>query len=167
MKTIRMIAIAASLCVLAAACKTTGKAGAFGPTTGSDVTISASLSVDKGNLSDSMSVQALSIGMTGQSVQKTAPLIGTNTWTQLPVGSDITAGGYAMFKNVSTQTTDYIVVGPSNGVAFCVLDAGQSAGPIRLFTTNVWAKTISTTSTNASGGFDTTGAYLQNFILSK
>lgn len=137
---------AAAVCALSAflaGCATdaTGpKLGAIGPTTGSEGLYTASLSYEKDGASDSMSAQAVTFGITGKAAQKITPLI-TNSWVQLPVASEITAGGYGVFKNVSTGVENVVYLGPAlaaTGTPFIAIDAGQVAGPFRLYSTNIW-----------------------------
>lgn len=110
-----------------------------------EITASGTLSVEKNYLSISRSVQALSITMTGQNASYNAQAV-PGAWTAVTIGSDVTAEGWAFFRNTDTNLDQYVLVGPSNNIPMVRLEAGEF-GLMRLATNTIFAISLHTNGT--------------------
>lgn len=106
-----------------------------------EISINASLSVRKGNLSDTRSHSG-SFTLNAASPAKAAGIasIGFAAHEAIPMG-DVSTAGWARFKNL--DATNYVQIGTDvtgTFVPFLKLMPGEPAGPLRLGTNAPYAK---------------------------
>ena len=122
-----------------------------------EITVTATLKAANGYFSLDRSVVGLKIDQTaGAGSSYNVQSIQSNAVELVAIAADVTTRGWSYFRNLTTNATDYVDLGPTNGVAFLPV-VRLYAGEIATFpahpTTALWAKS-GTTSTNVVTGIN-------------
>jgi len=96
-----------------------------------EITVNATLKVDNGGFSSDRNVSALRITQNAQGSSHVIQEIATNAAVAVTVASDVTAKGLTFCRNITTNSTRYVVLGPvdasTNLVPFVRLNASEVA----------------------------------------
>ena len=114
-----------------------------------EITVSASMSVEKGYLVTSQAIQGQKIDMTGDAIDDKVTAIGTNAGT-ITVSASIGTPGMAFWRNTSTNVSVYI--GVTADVPLVQLLPGEFfTGRLATNTVTAWASTNWYGLTNLTG----------------